>query len=252
MINLTHEGKLRELGASIRLHLTLERAAAEKLSKEMTRYAKEASTHPLDESIDAKHKANLTSILLAIYKSTMGLFAKRLLVAANKPKNLLPQTLEIKVTEAEILASQREFISETVAQKVKDISRTSREMVRAAVRKATADGLGERATAKLIREKIGSSIGYNRSMTIARTEVHGASQAGSMFAAESLGVVTKKEWVSAEDERTREAHAKANGQKAVLNGSFKVGGEDLNFPGDPSGSPENVINCRCVMVYDTD
>jgi hypothetical protein len=28
-------------------------------------------------------------------------------------------------------------------------------------------------------------------------------------------------------------------------GSFNVGGEQLQFPGDPKGSPENTISCRC-------
>jgi hypothetical protein len=27
--------------------------------------------------------------------------------------------------------------------------------------------------------------------------------------------------------------------------TFSVGGEQLQFPGDPKGSPENTINCRC-------
>lgn len=27
--------------------------------------------------------------------------------------------------------------------------------------------------------------------------------------------------------------------------NYNVGGEQLEFPGDPNGSPENTINCRC-------
>ena len=31
---------------------------------------------------------------------------------------------------------------------------------------------------------------------------------------------------------------------------FSVGGEQLEYPGDPSGSAENVINCKCVIGYE--
>jgi hypothetical protein len=30
--------------------------------------------------------------------------------------------------------------------------------------------------------------------------------------------------------------------------TFSVGGEDLEYPGDPNGSPENVIQCRCTVA----
>ena len=32
---------------------------------------------------------------------------------------------------------------------------------------------------------------------------------------------------------------------------FNVGGELLMYPSDPKGSAANVINCRCVLGYDT-
>jgi hypothetical protein len=33
-----------------------------------------------------------------------------------------------------------------------------------------------------------------------------------------------------------------------IDGFFDVGGEQLQFPGDPAGAPENVINCHCVSI----
>jgi hypothetical protein len=27
-----------------------------------------------------------------------------------------------------------------------------------------------------------------------------------------------------------------------------VGGEELDYPGDPAGSPENIIQCRCSQT----
>ncbi len=39
----------------------------------------------------------------------------------------------------------------------------------------------------------------------------------------------------------------ANGQIRNVNEDFDVAGEQLAYPRDPKGSPENTINCHCVM-----
>lgn len=54
-----------------------------------------------------------------------------------------------------------------------------------------------------------------------------------------------KQWDTVMDERERPEHRMANDQVRTLNQPFLVGGERLLFPGDPTGSPWNVINCRC-------
>jgi hypothetical protein len=41
-----------------------------------------------------------------------------------------------------------------------------------------------------------------------------------------------------------------DGQKVGINEMFIVGGENLEFPGDPFGSPGNVINCRCTLFFE--
>lgn len=55
-------------------------------------------------------------------------------------------------------------------------------------------------------------------------------------------------WMTILDERTRIDHAIADGQQKFPEESFFVGGELLRFPGDPQGSPGNIINCRCSSV----
>lgn len=54
-----------------------------------------------------------------------------------------------------------------------------------------------------------------------------------------------KEWRAQADNRVRDDHADAHGQQKRVHLAFDVGGEKLMYPGDPSGSPENIINCRC-------
>lgn len=69
------------------------------------------------------------------------------------------------------------------------------------------------------------------------------------IAAILAAITIQKTWVATLDEATREAHADADGQQVGLDETFDVDGEDLEFPGDDSGSPENVINCRCSVLY---
>jgi len=57
----------------------------------------------------------------------------------------------------------------------------------------------------------------------------------------------EREWQSAQDSRVRESHAEMNGQTIGLNDFYETpDGAALMYPGDPSGPPEEIINCRCT------
>ena len=58
---------------------------------------------------------------------------------------------------------------------------------------------------------------------------------------------TALKWTTMHDSKVREAHAVAEGQRRPAGSFFFVGGENLRYPGDPRGSIENTINCRCVL-----
>ena len=81
-----------------------------------------------------------------------------------------------------------------------------------------------------------------RAERIARTETLAASNAGHLEVYRQSGIVDEKVWLTAQDERVREAHAVAHGQTVAADQDFFVGGEYLEAPGI-GGSPENVINC---------
>ncbi|AQT78315.1 hypothetical protein B1R94_02290 [Mycolicibacterium litorale] len=55
----------------------------------------------------------------------------------------------------------------------------------------------------------------------------------------------QKCWIATLDGRTRPTHWAADGQRAPLGGKFTVGGEHLEFPGDPHASAAERKNCRC-------
>lgn len=56
-----------------------------------------------------------------------------------------------------------------------------------------------------------------------------------------------KTWIATLDGKTRPTHWAADGQRVPLAGSFTVGGEAMSYPGDPSASAAERINCRCRM-----
>ena len=95
-----------------------------------------------------------------------------------------------------------------------------------------------------------------RANAVARTETHAA----SMYASENTGkkinsdfddIELKKKWISVRDERTRINHAAMAGKPAIgLDAKFDVGGYKMSRPSDPAGGAANVINCRCVLVYE--
>lgn len=109
--------------------------------------------------------------------------------------------------------------------------------------------LGEDVPALAARVREAADVTVPRSRTIARTEVISASNSASIAQARSANVDMEKGWLATEDDRTRPAHAIADGQWVPLDGMFDVGGELLDFPGDPEGRADNVINERCSIIY---
>lgn len=96
-----------------------------------------------------------------------------------------------------------------------------------------------------------STMNLDSAIRTARTAVTNAQNAGrqdSYVAAEKMGIEMEKEWVAALDSRTRPEHAEADGQIVPIDEPFIVGGEKLMYPGDRSGSPWNVYNCRCTQI----
>ena len=91
------------------------------------------------------------------------------------------------------------------------------------------------------------------SILIARTETVSAVNGGTLLGYQQSGFVKEKEWLAVEDEHTRPDHQDADGQQVAVDDAFDVGGEELQYPGDPDGSPEEICNCRCTIapVIDT-
>lgn len=140
---------------------------------------------------------------------------------------------------------------EAIRRRIRDVTETTRRQIIHAVDGAYQDGVGVGELARNIRPLIPQLASFRADM-IARTETHGAANYGSNEAARETGLPLKREWLAAQDERTRETHAAANGQIVGMDNPFEVGNDTLMYPGDPEGTPEEVINCRCAVGYIVD
>jgi len=89
-----------------------------------------------------------------------------------------------------------------------------------------------------------------RAKRVARTEMHGALQAGEFTAirlARDEGIAKAKSWQCSFLPESRESHMSADGQERDVDEPFTIGGESLDHPGDPAGSASNVVHCVCYM-----
>jgi hypothetical protein len=150
----------------------------------------------------------------------------------------------------------REYLETQAVTHIVSITETNRKQaqrtIRWALSQAAKEGLSIPQTKRLIEKivpdkfKEYSTFGGAR---IARTEIISASNRGSYLGAKATGLNLTKEWLTSLDGREREAHAQANSTQSFMDGYFIVGNERLQYPGDPAGSAENIINCRCAIVY---
>lgn len=118
------------------------------------------------------------------------------------------------------------------------------------IRESIEEGLNSGDTSDQLASRIRSefnAIDKGRSKTIAVTETAAAYGTGREAAMKKAGV-SHKQWLTSGNANVRAAHAAANGQTVAVDDYFEVGGEQLQFPGDPEGSPENIINCHCVSI----
>lgn len=130
-------------------------------------------------------------------------------------------------------------------------------MIIAELGKAFAAGEGpvkQAARVKHVLDVTGTENWPARARTVAVTEVHRAWNFGALAASMRIQrreatVTVFKRWDAKDDSATRPGHKRADGQTVSIYQPFIVNMEPLMAPGDPSGSPSNVINCRCKPLF---
>lgn len=151
------------------------------------------------------------------------------------------------------------FISqEAMRRRIQRVTETTRRQIVTQVENGYREGLPTREIGQNIRSVI-PAIARWRADTIARTETHAAANFGSTEAARATNLPLRREWLAAHDDRTRTVdpvigdadlfgHREADGQIVGMDEPFLIrrlggGTEALRYPGDPNGSPGNVVNC---------
>lgn len=90
----------------------------------------------------------------------------------------------------------------------------------------------------------------------ARTAMTSAQNGGRMemlHEAKAMGIKVKKRWLATLDGRTRDVHAKLDGQTVDVDEPFMSELGKIMFPGDTGSSgsvPANLYNCRCTLIYE--
>lgn len=150
----------------------------------------------------------------------------------------------------------RSYMYERSLKIAKKVLTTEAELINAIIDQVVADAMLEGSSISTISGALKDQF-MKRLITvqryeaerIARTEVIGASNKGSYDGALSTGLELQKGWSTSGLPKTRDSH--------LLYESFgwismtKEYAPGLQHPGDPNGSAEEIINCRCTIIYNT-
>ena len=129
-----------------------------------------------------------------------------------------------------------------------NINRTTLEKIMTMIRQGEVEGWTIEELTQNINNKL-TDLSISRSRLISRTEMAKIENFGQLEGYKQSEFVERKGWLCSFVPDSRDEHMAADYQYSAnpisLNESFIVGGEELQYPGDPSGSPGNVCNCLC-------
>lgn len=215
------------------------------ISKASDDYALFGRASALSDSAKGQHQQNLKKIQDSNAKRVIKLFVR---MTQEQLKGLEKKELEpLFIRLAESWAAQ--FTLEYSKLKADTTFKALQETIQTAF----AAGLAERQIAKEILKV--KKLSGPRSRMIARTEIHNAANYASLETAKDaqadFDAPILKRWLPARDERTRRSHALMTNHPPVpIDARFEVGQSKMLRPGDPAGGPEEVINCRCTLIYE--
>jgi 2'-5' RNA ligase len=219
--------------------------------RQQAKDAAQAYTDALDVTLAAADPARQVDVEAILRESKIvGEAVQRTQADREKIANV---TLAALTTDPAILDSTYERIQALLlTQAGKQAERLvagSRDVVAEVIQEALETGATVPETASLIRSQLEQIAPYRATM-LARTDLIGISNGTSQVAALSIeDAPGYKQWLSAGDERVRETHQEAEGQVVPNDQPFDVGGASLFYPGDPDGPDEEVIQCRCTLIY---
>ena len=144
-----------------------------------------------------------------------------------------------------------DFIQNQTANQVGHIRKTTRDELKYLILKGLDEGSSIERIALEIKQRY-KRFKDERCLTIARTEVSSICNYARQTGVLKTKIKTLKKWINRGDERVRNSHSDMDNHPEIpADEYFTVGpsGSQMQYPGDPNGSPEEIINCRCFLTY---
>jgi len=203
----------------------------------------------LNQLSEANIKQSVETAYVDIYTVTGVAFAKSTI--RDVQKMVRKDTAD--VLESSWVEHMQNFARTRCAVKIQAVTRNIfkdiENVTQQVIEFGAAEGWGPVRVANEIFQQVGQRDKW-RALRIARTEVVGASNEGAMKGARDSGIKLKKRWLVNLDSLTRDDHRDMSDHPPIdLEEKFKVGLDEMDYPGDPSASAENVINCRCTETF---
>ena len=239
----------RNYREQLRLYLNLTKRLNAKLKKLFRQASRKASTKYaqgmfVDDIFMTEYADDLYKILANQYRTVITQSAKRI------------TQQRYKKADDEVNMIIEAYIITHTATEVTRITETTKKLLSATILKGIRDGDSIEDISKSIRKS--NAFSENRATLIARTETHGAMNAGNMAITKTLALSEPvKEWNSAMDDRSRTWHKNMDGRVKPIDEPFivttptKYGPIDyrMQYTGDSNGGGANVCNCRCFTSY---
>lgn len=167
-------------------------------------------------------------------------------------------SLEGIITPNGIAEEVMQMLRLSLMQNVAEMDGSVKRAILKKINEGYENGWNYEKTAQMLRDV--ASIG--RARRIVRTESVKAVNASAMVGAKKTGLLMKKRWISARDNRVRGNpagkypraqfdHWHVNGEVVGMDAHFQGTGEPMLYPGDPKGAAADVINCRCCASFTT-
>ena len=251
-IDLTTEAaRIRYHNTVLRVMSRLEGTVSRQLKPVINRQYMDAASLLMQGVKDVDHVVNeqntrLRKILRVHYRR----------VATTAGRNAIQAFDPAKSMGTAFWSEVNSFIAFNTARKITKVQGTTKKMLNTVIQTGVQQGQTNAEIATRIR-KTGKIDSQFRAMRIARTETLGIYNAATDASVADTGLKFKRVWSTTKDSRTRRRkrgsfwdHWSADKQKRDQNEDFVVSGESLKYPGDPKGSAGNIINCRCVLIYE--
>ena len=252
---------IRRVESKRRKHFAFALKVSRQMLKEMYR--------PIFEAVRAAKntdelQAKVEGIVISDTPAKKGIERIYVKVGSDFAKDTADKLVKTKSDNTDYFTTyMRQYVDAYTGNKVTHITDTTKKKALSIVKRCIAEGIEQGLAidkiSALINSRLVNDIGY-RAVKIARTEVIGASNAGSLQGAKSLNLKLNKVWFSSKTGHTRQSHQEMDKKIVDINDSFTVpkydskgnflGTEKMQHPGDQNGSAGNVINCRCTLVYE--